>query len=221
MELNTVLIRLLLIIALSFLIGLEREFRHQPAWLRTHILIWLGSALIMILSIEVAAMSPSAIADPGRIAAQVVTGIWFIWAGAIMKIGFNTKWLTTAANIWVTSAIWLTVGAGLYAIAIAATLLILFNLIIIDKIKLNLMTKARYCMIRITLEKKKWSDKKILDTIQKLNLNITGRDIKETKSHINIKLVIKMEKNTHIDDIHTLVGKIPHVVKTSVSENIY
>ncbi len=221
MELGTLLTRLLLIIFLSFLIGLEREFRHQPAGLRTHILIWLWSALIMILSIEVAAMSSSSIADPGRIAAQVVTGIWFIWAGAIMKIGFNTKWLTTAANIWVTSAIWLTVWAGLYALAILATILILFNLIVIDKIKLNFLKKSRYCIVKLIFEKKRWSHKKIINTIQALNFNITGKDIKETKDHISIKLVIKIEKDTDTYDIHQIIHTIPHLIKTYISENIH
>jgi len=112
-----IILRLTVALILALLIWLEREYKNQPAWVRTHILICLGSTLFMIISILLPEMYNSSVSDPGRIAAQVVSWVWFLWAWAIMKIWLNTKWLTTAANIWATAAIWLAVWAGLFLVA--------------------------------------------------------------------------------------------------------
>ena len=98
-------------------IGLERELRNKPAGLRTNILICLGSALLMDLSIGVV----SGGGDPGRIAAQVVTGIGFLGAGTILHTRGTITGLTSAATIWVVAAIGLTAGAGFLFEALAAT----------------------------------------------------------------------------------------------------
>src|SRR5512140_1676985 len=100
--------RLVLAAGLGGAIGLEREYRHKPAGLRTNMLIALGSALFAILSVEVGASAGS----PDRIAAQVVTGIGFLGAGAILRSGQNVHGLTTAATIWVNAAIGMAAGLG-------------------------------------------------------------------------------------------------------------
>lgn len=114
------------------LIGLEREYRAKEAGIRTHFLVALGSALFMILSQYGfdAALSQldHASFDPSRIASQVVTGIGFIGAGTIIFQKHVVKGLTTAAGLWVTSAIGLTCGAGLYVLASAATVMVLLCL---------------------------------------------------------------------------------------------
>ena len=107
------LVRLALAAALGGAIGLEREYRHKPAGLRTNMLISLGSALFSILSVELGAGAGS----PDRIAAQVVTGIGFLGAGAILRSGENVHGLTTAATIWVNAAIGMAAGLGSYTIA--------------------------------------------------------------------------------------------------------
>ncbi|HSV72916.1 MAG TPA: MgtC/SapB family protein [Chthonomonadales bacterium] len=96
-------------IILGGLIGLERELHGHPAGLRTHILVCLGSTLLTLTSISVAASFGG---DPGRIAAQIVAGIGFIGAGAIIRDRASIKGLTTAASIWTTSAIGIAVGSG-------------------------------------------------------------------------------------------------------------
>lgn len=106
-------LRLALAAALGGAIGLEREYRHKPAGLRTNMLISLGSALFSILSVELGAGAGS----PDRIAAQVVTGIGFLGAGAILRSGENVHGLTTAATIWVNAAIGMAAGLGSYTIA--------------------------------------------------------------------------------------------------------
>lgn len=111
-----VFLRLLLAAALGGAIGLEREYRHKPAGLRTNMLIALGSALFSVMSIDLGAAAGS----PDRIAAQVVTGIGFLGAGAILRSGENVHGLTTAATIWVNAAIGMAAGLGAYAVASVA-----------------------------------------------------------------------------------------------------
>jgi putative Mg2+ transporter-C (MgtC) family protein len=106
-------------------IGLERELRGKPAGLRTNILICLGSALLMDLSMGLAFTHGG---DPGRIAAQVVTGIGFLGAGTILHTRGTITGLTSAATIWVVAAIGLTVGAGFHFEALAATMTVMIVL---------------------------------------------------------------------------------------------
>jgi putative Mg2+ transporter-C (MgtC) family protein len=115
---------------LGGLIGLERESLSRPAGLRTYTLVCVGSALAMIVSIDIYLQYYQTVnADPGRIAAQVISGIGFLGAGTIMREGASVQGLTTAAGLWVVACIGLAVGAGLYVPAIATTILILFVLI--------------------------------------------------------------------------------------------
>jgi putative Mg2+ transporter-C (MgtC) family protein len=114
-------------------IGLEREFREREAGLRTHLLVSLGAALFTIVSAfgfhDVLAHEPGvAVLDPSRIAAQIVSGIGFLGAGAIIRQGFSIRGLTTAATLWVVAAIGMACGAGLYSLAIMATFVALIAL---------------------------------------------------------------------------------------------
>jgi len=132
------LLRLALAAALGGAIGLEREFHQKPAGLRTNMLIALGSALFAILSVELGAGAGS----PDRIAAQVVTGIGFLGAGAILRSGDHIHGLTTAATIWVNAAIGMAAGLGSYTIATvgaAITLVVLALLPIME----NLVERRR------------------------------------------------------------------------------
>ena len=124
-------LRLFVAGAMGILIGLEREYRAKEAGYRTHFLVALGSALMMIVSqygfMDVLKTDLIRV-DPSRIAAQVVSGIGFIGAGTIILQKQIVRGLTTAGGIWATSGIGLAVGAGMYAIGIAATLLVLLGL---------------------------------------------------------------------------------------------
>ncbi|MDR3334173.1 MAG: MgtC/SapB family protein, partial [Treponema sp.] len=114
------------------IIGFERSSRHQVAGLRTHVLIATGATLLMLLSIwlpqEFSAMKNG---DPGRIAAQVVSGIGFLGAGAMIRLGNNIKGLTTAASLWLIAAIGLAIGAGMFLAAAVAVGITLITLIIL------------------------------------------------------------------------------------------
>ena len=124
-------LRLFLAGVMGALIGLDREYRAKEAGYRTHFLVSLGSALIMIISqygFDGILHEVGVSLDPSRIASQVVTGIGFIGAGTIILHKQTVRGLTTAAGIWATSGIGLTIGAGMYILGIAATVLTLIGL---------------------------------------------------------------------------------------------
>jgi len=129
-----IVIRLCLAFLGGGIIGFERSFRRQVAGLRTHILIALGAASLMLLSIWIP-QNFSERGDPGRIAAQVVSGIGFLGAGAIIRLGSNIRGLTTAASLWLTAAIGLTIGAGMYITALTAEVLALITLVVLHKVE--------------------------------------------------------------------------------------
>lgn len=110
--------RMCLAAALGAALGLEREWRQKYAGLRTNMLIAIGSALFTVMSID---LSASAGGDPTRVASQIVTGIGFLGAGAIVRTGAGIRGLTTASMIWVNAAIGVAVGGGEYRLAVIAT----------------------------------------------------------------------------------------------------
>jgi putative Mg2+ transporter-C (MgtC) family protein len=137
LNLKITLIRIILAAVFGGIIGLEREKKGRSAGLRTHILVCTGSSLIMMVSLYIFDIyQGKAPVDPSRIAAGVVTGIGFLGAGTIMSGTEGVRGLTTAASIWVSSAIGLAVGCGFMSAAIiatAATFLTLYSLKHIEK----------------------------------------------------------------------------------------
>ncbi|MGI6452079.1 MAG: MgtC/SapB family protein [Syntrophomonadaceae bacterium] len=130
MSITEIIFKLALASILGGLIGLERESLNRPAGLRTYTLVCVGSTLAMIVSIDIYLQYyQTTNADPGRIAAQVISGIGFLGAGTILREGATVQGLTTAAGLWVVACIGLAVGAGLYIPAIITTVLVLFVLI--------------------------------------------------------------------------------------------
>ncbi|HZD02201.1 MAG TPA: MgtC/SapB family protein [Actinomycetes bacterium] len=121
------LARLALAAGLGGAIGAERELSDQPAGLRTHMLLSLGACLFTLVS----AFAFGGGADPSRLAAQIVTGIGFLGGGAILRHGASIRGLTTAASIWATSALGVTVGIGRYILSVGAAVLILATLVVL------------------------------------------------------------------------------------------
>ena len=122
---SEIILRLILSAIIGGMVGVEREVNNRPAGLRTHILVSVGSALIMLVSID----GFNNIGDPSRMAAQVVTGVGFIGAGTIIKTGNSIKGLTTAASLWVCSGIGLAIGNGYYLGGIVTSAIVLLTLI--------------------------------------------------------------------------------------------
>ncbi len=132
------LLRLGLAVVLGGIIGIERERTNHAAGFRTHILVCLGAALIMLLSaygFADFAEEENVRMDPARLAAQVISGIGFLGAGVIMRNGASITGLTTAASLWVVAAIGLAIGAGYYIGAAVTTCFVLFSLFILNKVE--------------------------------------------------------------------------------------
>ncbi|MGP1674586.1 MAG: MgtC/SapB family protein [Candidatus Limnocylindrales bacterium] len=121
----SIVVRLLLAAVLGALVGLEREIHEHPAGMRTHLLVSVGSASFTILSIE-AFGAPGA--DPGRIAAQIVSGIGFLGAGAILKEGATIRGLTTAASLWAVASVGMAAGAGAWVVALTVAVVVVVSL---------------------------------------------------------------------------------------------
>ncbi len=132
---HEIIIRLLLAVVLGGVVGLEREAAKRAAGLRTHTLVSLGSALIMMTNIHLFEVyAGRANIDVTRMAAQVVSGIGFLGAGTIIRSGNNVRGLTTAASLWVVAAVGMAVGCGFYKAAIFSTVFVLIGLIIFGKL---------------------------------------------------------------------------------------
>lgn len=139
------ILRLVLAAVLGGLIGYERQAHNKSAGLRTHILVCVGSSLIMILSIQMyLAVQGLTNADPARLAAQVVSGIGFLGAGSIIKEGPTVNGLTTAASLWVVSGVGLASGGGYYSIAVAATAISFLTLTFLCRIEKKYHFASRY-----------------------------------------------------------------------------
>ncbi|MBT1073531.1 MgtC/SapB family protein [Pelotalea chapellei] len=146
--------RLLLASLLGALIGLEREIHGRTAGFRTHLLVSLGSALFVAVSINFyqtfGNFTGSGVVgvDPGRVAAQVVTGIGFLGAGAIIREKTSVRGLTTAACLWVAAAIGVACGSGMYFMSIVVTAIALISLVALKKIE-GLLARDSYAMLTV------------------------------------------------------------------------
>lgn len=153
---SEMLIRLISAAALGSLIGFERERLLWAAGIRTHMLVCVGSCLIMLVSqygfSNILLTQSNVVLDPSRIAAQVVSGIGFLGAGSILARGEIVKGLTTAASIWTVAAIGLAVGGGLYLAAGASTVIILIILVGIKPLEEAYRSRNQTCMLKVEVE---------------------------------------------------------------------
>ena len=126
--------RLVCAMILGLIVGLEREYTHRPAGMRTHILVALGSCAVMLTGQMIFAQYQSygATPDPARLAAQVIAGVGFLGAGTIMRDGASVKGLTTAASLWGVACLGIAVGGGYYVIALVGTILVILTLTIFE-----------------------------------------------------------------------------------------
>ncbi|MBE6977768.1 MAG: MgtC/SapB family protein [Ruminococcaceae bacterium] len=131
-------LRLLCAMLIGSLIGVEREYTHRPAGLRTHILVALGACVASIMGqMLFAQYGPSS--DPARLSAQVITGVGFLGAGTIMKEGVNVRGLTTAASVWTVACLGIAAGFGHYALALLGMLLTLLTLTLLESFQRRLI----------------------------------------------------------------------------------
>ena len=138
-----ILMRLLCAMIVGTVIGMEREYTHRPAGLRTHILVSLGACAVMITGqLIFCQYRPfGSTADPARLAAQVISGVGFLGAGTIMREGVNVKGLTTAASLWAVACLGIAAGGGYYEVALLGMVLMFLTLTLLEVLQ-NLLLKG-------------------------------------------------------------------------------
>jgi len=186
---DQIVLRLILAAVLGSLVGLERERLDWAAGLRTHMLVCLGATLFMIVStygfMQVLGYPDSGIAlDPSRVAAQVVSGIGFLGAGTIILRKDVILGLTTAASLWAVAAVGLAVGGGLYAAAIATTILILLILAGIKPLEKVLFKNRRTRYVKIIISHE--------TTLMEVRTAINA-------AHINLKQIVIRDTDIELE----------------------
>ncbi|NCB06902.1 MAG: MgtC/SapB family protein [Bacteroidia bacterium] len=213
------LIRILIGFVIGAIIGVEREAHNQPAGLRTHILITIGSTIVMLISIYIPqTYTQFQNGDPGRLAAQVVSGIGFLGAGAILRFGADVKGLTTAASIWAVAALGLAVGAGMYGIAFIGAFVILFALTVMDLFEKRVF-KERTIRRIILLVKKKHSDISALkETLKILDIRVisTGLERNVNEATDKITFLVGVTRRHDVQKLSDLLEKQPGIVSITI-----
>jgi putative Mg2+ transporter-C (MgtC) family protein len=209
-------IRLLIAAVLGGAIGFEREVHNHPAGMRTHLLVSLGSAVFTELSIygfeSVSAPGVSPVVDPSRIAAQIVSGVGFLGAGAILKYGTSIRGLTTAASLWTMAAIGMAAGAGAWLIAVVATLIVIVSLWPLRALDARIRRNgARPIHVRLEVTR--------LDAIGQISKLLSERRVEMAginseriaKGRYEVELDLKLGKATREQDILAELTSIPDV----------
>jgi putative Mg2+ transporter-C (MgtC) family protein len=143
-ELTELTFKIVLAIVLSGVIGVEREMRNKEAGMRTHILVGVGSALIVLTSLYLfETYKDTTVMDPTRMITGIITGIGFLCAGTIIRAGSHISGLTTAATLWIVSGIGISVGAGHYSAALVVTLVVFLVLIWVRIIEKKISDKVK------------------------------------------------------------------------------
>jgi len=217
-------LRLLLAVFLGGLIGFERESQNRPAGFRTHILVCTGSALIMMVSAYgfTGQIGQGFEADPGRIAAGVVTGIGFLGAGTIMQQRGGVRGLTTAATIWVVSGVGLACGIGFYLGAVLTSIFILISLMLLRRFEKTYFLKRRLKKLQVTAVDQPGLLGKIGAILGDMMVNIRKSELGEPEHQgesepeiINIEFLVEIPVDIKLQELFDRLYKIPGVVEVS------
>jgi Uncharacterized membrane protein len=208
-----IILRLVLSAVLSGVVGFEREYSGRAAGFRTHILLCVGSTLIMLTSIHIFDIYSGRVAiDPARLAAGVVTGIGFMGAGTIMQYKSSVRGLTTATSLWVVAGVGLAVGSGLYFGAIATTIIAVVALLFFSRLEHVMIRKNWYKTIIVETKDGLGQLKKIRETLSEYGTRINDleADHSEDGTNMILKFDLKLTKSEHsaqlIEDIARIEG---------------
>jgi putative Mg2+ transporter-C (MgtC) family protein len=204
-DISIIVLRLGLAFLLGGLVGLERELNHQPAGLRTHILISTGACLLTLLSLFITqGYKGTEPGDPSRIAAQIVSGIGFLGAGAIIKFGVNIRGLTTAASVWASAAIGMTVGGGMYSAALITTGFLLFALIILEQLEKKVLPAKKLKVFTIECKGIEIHRDKIIKILKNNKTRVRNINIRQDVIHdkTEYKMIIYVSRNTDLERIY-------------------
>ncbi len=198
---STILLRLVVALLLGAAVGLERERQERAAGLRTVTLVSLGSALFMIVSAHgffaESTQGPASLRfDPSRLAAQVVTGIGFLGAGAILLRRNVVRGLTTAATIWAVAAIGLSAGAGLLLPAVITTIMILFVLMVLKPLEIRLFHRHSQVLLAFTMPRRQAPLADVRSLVEHLGgipRTLVLREVSAERDHVELLLDIPRE----------------------------
>ncbi len=209
--------RLALAALLGGFIGLEREMHSQPAGLRTHMIVSLGSCLMMLVSIFMAKLDPTH-SDPGRIAAQVVTGIGFLGAGAIMRFGMSIKGLTTAACLWTAAGIGLAAGCGYWQAAVATTAFTLVAVFVFDKVEKTFFHARAYRRFVIHAKDAPGLVGRVEELMEKAGIGIKEVDIQRDvlDKKLQVSITATCPEKADVDLLSRAIGGFPEVEKVEI-----
>ena len=210
-----IVIRLLLAALLGMIVGYEREKQNQPAGLRTHAILALGSCLAMTISINIAMQFYPAVpnGDPGRLAAQVVSGIGFLGAGAILRYGTNVKGLTTATSLWTIAIVGLGVGAGHYFSAVGTTVILIIVLALLNVLEKRLIRVYETVTVCVTARQNPdlvESMSKMLAEMKKKVLSLSVESRPELQE-MTVSMVVKTLDDDPLLDLRQGILQIPGV----------
>lgn len=221
-------IRILMAIVIGGIIGYEREYRKRPAGFRTHILVCLGATIVSILQdqlriyvIDYIAINPKSAEviklDLGRIGAQVVSGIGFLGAGSIMRDKGKAGGFTTAASIWVTGCLGLSIGWGFYNLAFISMVGIIVVLVTLKRIEDYFNFEKKELKIELKL-KKAFPYKECLiknfDILKKLNIKI--KSVNKNSEENSIEYIIILDKKIKKDEILEELSKYEHILEIKI-----
>ena len=201
-------LRLVLAAVLGGLIGIEREIRDKPAGLRTNILICVGSTLFMSLSTQVAQLLGG---DPTRIAAQIISGIGFLGAGAVLHSHGFVLGLTTAATIWVVAGVGMALGSGMYLVAAFATAMSLVTLYFLSFIedKIQGRRSYSYALVVTDLNQALTSINKVL---QDSSVAAASFNFKKKSGHYRLWFNLLIPRETNVKIIQRL-SEVPEIIQ--------
>ena len=218
------LLRLALAAVLGGLIGVERELREREAGLRTHLLVALGSALFTIVGaygFDAFLNTGASVvrADPTRIAAQIVTGIGFLGAGAIIRQGLSVRGLTTAATLWVVAAVGLAAGAGYYSVAVITTAIVLIALYPLRIIAFKILSRFRPEDGRLLVALPAGEPPgRIVDEVERLGARISSLDVTQEGDRRRLELDVVLPRDTPIPRFVSRIADLDNVAEVRWSD---
>jgi putative Mg2+ transporter-C (MgtC) family protein len=215
-----IVLRLGLAAILGMAIGFERERQNQPAGLRTHTILAIGCCLAMTISINLSMQYlPTVGGDPSRLAAQVVSGIGFLGAGAILRYGTNVKGLTTATSLWTIAIVGLAVGAGHYFAAIATTILLLCVLVLLNILEKKLIRVYINIKVVVTAQGNTNLVKDLQTALHQVKKHIisTGIERNPISDLTTVTIEVKAIEDESFEDIQGLVTAIPGVTHFKIN----
>ncbi|MBQ8207082.1 MAG: MgtC/SapB family protein [Bacilli bacterium] len=217
-----VLLKLVIALILSSLIGIERELVHKPAGLKTHTLICLSATLIMALGIHMKNLFPDVTLDPARLPAQILAGIGFVGAGTIMREGLTVKGLTTAASLLSITCIGLCVGAGFFEGAIFATIFIFLILCFVSPVQNMILGEGKITIFTLISTKERGTLGKAQEIFDKNELDVLN--VKQIKSNstesLIIKFTVRCKETTKKEELIQELCKIDGVSEVNVSKTL-